>query len=108
MRWPASPAPIRYPPGFIPPCLPTLPRQAPDGPLWAHGIKHFIVRRERDRVRAFSRRGWMMEDLERRHAEEQRERVRKAQEEAYDREMCVKAGMRGPDIDQCVRDSGLQ
>jgi len=50
---------------------------------------------------------WMMEDLERRRAEEQRERVRKAQEEAYDREMCVKAGMRGPDIDQCVRDSGL-
>ncbi|MGP0095139.1 MAG: hypothetical protein ACLPKB_35080 [Xanthobacteraceae bacterium] len=47
------------PAGFIPPCLPTLARAVPDGPRWAHEIKHdgyrFIVRRDGDRVRVFSR-----------------------------------------------------
>ena len=51
----------RRPAGFIDPCLPTLARAVPDGPLWAHEIKHdgfrFVVRRDGDRVRAFTRRG---------------------------------------------------
>jgi bifunctional non-homologous end joining protein LigD len=53
-----SPSPTR-PAGFIEPCLPTLARAVPDGPRWAYEIKHdgyrFIVRREGDRVRVFSR-----------------------------------------------------
>ena len=48
------------PPGFIDPYLPTLARTVPDGPLWVHEIKHdgyrFIVRRDGDWVRAFTRR----------------------------------------------------
>jgi bifunctional non-homologous end joining protein LigD len=47
--------------GFIEPCLPTLGRTVPDGPLWAYEIKHdgyrFICRRDGDRVRVFSRHG---------------------------------------------------
>jgi bifunctional non-homologous end joining protein LigD len=54
----ASPA---RPAGFIEPCLPTLARAVPDGPLWVHEIKHdgfrFIARRDGDRVRVFSRHG---------------------------------------------------
>jgi hypothetical protein len=46
-----------------------------------------------------------MEDIARRRADQQKERIQKEQEEAYDRQMCLKAGYRGPDIDQCVRDS---
>jgi bifunctional non-homologous end joining protein LigD len=30
----------RRPPGFIEPCLPTIGHRVPDGPLWAHEIKH--------------------------------------------------------------------
>jgi bifunctional non-homologous end joining protein LigD len=60
MLW-RSPAPVRHPPGFIEPCLPTLARSVPSGPQWVHEIKHdgyrFICRREGDRVRVFSRRG---------------------------------------------------
>jgi bifunctional non-homologous end joining protein LigD len=41
------------------PCLPTLAREVPDGPQWAHEVKHdgyrFICRRAGDRVRVFSR-----------------------------------------------------
>jgi bifunctional non-homologous end joining protein LigD len=52
----------RYLPlGFIEPCLPTLARTVPDGPQWAHEIKHdgyrMICRRDGDRVRVFTRRG---------------------------------------------------
>jgi len=60
MLWRSRP-PARHPPGFIEPCLPTLAHAAPSGPQWVHEIKHdgyrFICRRERDRVRVFSRRG---------------------------------------------------
>ena len=60
MRWHSNP-PVRDPPGFIEPCLPTLARSVPVGPQWVHEIKHdgfrFICRREGDRVRVFSRRG---------------------------------------------------
>jgi bifunctional non-homologous end joining protein LigD len=56
-----SRSPSRHPPGFIEPCLPTLGRAVPSGPLWVHEIKHdgyrFICRRDGDRVRVFSRRG---------------------------------------------------
>jgi len=47
------------PAGFVPPCLPTFVRIAPEGPKWAYEIKHdgfrFIARRDGDRVRVFSR-----------------------------------------------------
>jgi hypothetical protein len=40
------------PAGFVPPCLPTFARVAPDGPRWAYEIKHdgfrFIARRAVD------------------------------------------------------------
>jgi ATP-dependent DNA ligase len=43
-----------HPAGFVPPCLPTLAREVPDGPQWAHEIKHdgygMICRRDGDRV----------------------------------------------------------
>ena len=49
------------PSGFIEPCLPTLAREVPGGPLWVHEIKHdgfrFICRLDGDRVRVFSRNG---------------------------------------------------
>ena len=60
MRW-NTPGPVRHPPGFIAPCLPTNGDAVPAGPHWAYEIKHdgfrFICRRELDRVRVFSRRG---------------------------------------------------
>ena len=60
MRW-SSPGPLRHPPGFIEPCLPTNGHAAPTGPQWAYEIKHdgyrFICRRDGDQVRVFSRRG---------------------------------------------------
>jgi bifunctional non-homologous end joining protein LigD len=60
MRW-HSPGPVRCPPGFVAPCLPTNWPALPCGPLWAYEIKHdgfrFICRREGDQVRVFSRRG---------------------------------------------------
>jgi bifunctional non-homologous end joining protein LigD len=50
-----------YPAGFVEPCLPTPSRTVPAGPRWAFEIKHdgfrFIVRRDGDRVRVFSRSG---------------------------------------------------
>jgi hypothetical protein len=57
----------------------------------------------------------LMQDLIRRQDDQRRERDRDRQEErsqdqrerAYDREMCLRAGFRGPDVDQCVRDSAL-
>ena len=60
MHW-HSPGLVRRPPGFIEPCLPTNVQAVPAGPQWAYEIKHdgyrFIVTRELDRVRVFSRRG---------------------------------------------------
>ena len=60
MLW-RSPSPARHPAGFVEPCLPTLGQAVPSGPQWVHEIKHdgyrFICRRERNRVRVFSRRG---------------------------------------------------
>ena len=38
MLW-RSTAPVRHPPGFIEPCLPTN-GHAPTGPQWAYEIKH--------------------------------------------------------------------
>jgi hypothetical protein len=57
----------------------------------------------------------VMQDLIRRQYDQMRERDRDHQErrsqeqreKAYDREMCLRAGFRGPDVDQCVRDSAL-
>jgi bifunctional non-homologous end joining protein LigD len=58
MLW-RSPGPVRRPPGFIEPCLPTLADVAPSGPQWSYEIKHdgfrFICRG--DRVRVYSRNG---------------------------------------------------
>ena len=60
MLW-RSTAPVRHPPGFIAPCLPTNGHTVPTGPQWVYEIKHdgfrFICRRDGDRVRVFSRRG---------------------------------------------------
>jgi len=60
MFWRSTP-PIHQPLGFIEPCLPTNGQAVPNGPQWAHEIKHdgfrFICRLERGRVRVFSRRG---------------------------------------------------
>jgi ATP-dependent DNA ligase len=60
MRW-HNPGPVRHPPGLVEPCLPTNGHAVPAGPQWAYEIKHdgyrFIVRRDLDRVRVFSRRG---------------------------------------------------
>ena len=47
------------------------------------------------------------QDRQRERADQAQERIRLQQEQAYDREMCLKAGKTGPDVDQCVRDSGL-
>src|SRR5271165_1917049 len=59
MPW-HTPGPVRRPPGFIEPCLPTN-GHAPTGPQWVYEIKHdgyrFICRRDGDSVRVFSRRG---------------------------------------------------
>jgi bifunctional non-homologous end joining protein LigD len=50
------------PPGFVPPCIPTLAAKPPSGPEWIHEIKHdgyrLQVRRDGDAVRLFTRRGY--------------------------------------------------
>jgi bifunctional non-homologous end joining protein LigD len=47
---------------FIPPCLPTPKKRAPAGSEWVHEIKHdgyrLIVRRDGNRVRTYTRRGY--------------------------------------------------
>jgi bifunctional non-homologous end joining protein LigD len=52
----------KAPPGFIEPCLPTLGVKPPSGAGWVHEIKHdgyrLLVRRDGDRVRLFTRRGY--------------------------------------------------
>jgi ATP-dependent DNA ligase len=49
--------PPTRPAGFIEPCLPTLAREVPGGPMWVQEIKHdgyrFICRRDGERVRVF-------------------------------------------------------
>ena len=61
MLWRIPPTRRPLPAGFIEPCLPTKAIVVPEGPQWVHEIKHdgyrFVVRREGDRVRAFTRRG---------------------------------------------------
>jgi len=55
-------APKRRPPGFIEPCIPTRVDKPPVGPQWIHEIKHdgyrLIARKQGDRVRLFTRRGY--------------------------------------------------
>jgi hypothetical protein len=54
------------PPGFIPPCLPIPSGRCKSGPEWVHKIKHdgyrLIVRRTGDRVRLYTRRGYIWTD----------------------------------------------
>jgi bifunctional non-homologous end joining protein LigD len=61
MLWRSS-APKRQPPGFIEPCIPTRASKPPVGPQWIHEIKHdgyrLIARKQGDRVRLFTRRGY--------------------------------------------------
>jgi ATP-dependent DNA ligase len=61
MLW-RTQAPNRRPPGFIQPCIPTRVDKPPIGPDWIHEIKHdgyrLIVRKQGDRVRLFTRRGF--------------------------------------------------
>jgi bifunctional non-homologous end joining protein LigD len=55
------PTPIRHPPGFIEPCLPTNGRAVPTGPQWVFEIKHdgfrFLAVRHRKQERVYSRGG---------------------------------------------------
>jgi bifunctional non-homologous end joining protein LigD len=50
------------PAGFIEPCIPTVANKVPSGPGWIHEIKHdgyrLQVRKNGDRVRLFTRRGF--------------------------------------------------
>jgi ATP-dependent DNA ligase len=50
------------PAGFIEPCIPILAHKPPAGAQWAHEIKHdgyrLIVRRDGERLRLFTRRGY--------------------------------------------------
>jgi ATP-dependent DNA ligase len=50
------------PAGFIEPCIPILADKPPAGPRWVHEIKHggyrLLVRRDGERVRLFTRRGY--------------------------------------------------
>ena len=39
MRW-HNPGPVRHPPGFIEPCLPTNGQGVPSEPDWACEVKH--------------------------------------------------------------------
>jgi bifunctional non-homologous end joining protein LigD len=60
MLWRSS-GPVRRPPGFIEPCLPTNAHAVPTGAQWVYEIKHdgfrFIGHRDGERVRVFSRNG---------------------------------------------------
>ena len=50
------------PRGLIPPCLPTPAQKPPSGSAWVHEIKHdgyrLIARRDGNRVRLYTRRGY--------------------------------------------------
>jgi bifunctional non-homologous end joining protein LigD len=62
MLWRASSQRRSLPPGFIEPCIPTAAKKVPSGPGWIHEIKHdgyrMQVRKNGDRVRLFTRRGF--------------------------------------------------
>jgi ATP-dependent DNA ligase len=51
-----------HPPGFVPPCIPTLAAKPSAGPDWIHEIEHdgnrLQVRREGEAVCLFTRRGY--------------------------------------------------
>jgi bifunctional non-homologous end joining protein LigD len=53
-------------PGLIEPCIPTLAAKPPVGPQWLHEIKHdgyrLIARKQGERVRLFTRRGYDWSD----------------------------------------------
>jgi hypothetical protein len=55
-------AKIPLPVGFIPPCLPSPSQKPTSGSAWVHEIKHdgyrLIARRDGNRVRLFTRRGY--------------------------------------------------
>jgi ATP-dependent DNA ligase len=61
MLWRTTSTKVR-PAGFIEPCIPTLVSKPPAGPQWIHEIKHdgyrMIARKQADRVRLFTRRGY--------------------------------------------------
>jgi bifunctional non-homologous end joining protein LigD len=61
-----SGAKIPLPPGFIPPCLPSPSQLPPSGSAWVHEIKHdgyrLIARRDGNRVRLYTRRGYDWSD----------------------------------------------
>ncbi len=65
MSWRTA-APLRRPVGFIEPQIPTRADKVPVGPQWIHEIKHdgyrLIVRRQGERVRLFTRRGYDWSD----------------------------------------------
>ena len=62
MLWRPPKTPTVRPASFIEPCLPTESAWVPVGPDWVHEIKHdgyrLIVRRDGDRVRLYTRRGF--------------------------------------------------
>jgi bifunctional non-homologous end joining protein LigD len=62
MEWRSVRRPTVVPAGFIEPCNPTVCKTAPSGPQWVHEIKHdgyrLIVRKDANRVRVFTRRGF--------------------------------------------------
>jgi bifunctional non-homologous end joining protein LigD len=62
MEWRSVRRPAVVPAGFIEPCNPTVCKTAPCGPQWVHEIKHdgyrLIVRKDTNRVRVFTRRGF--------------------------------------------------
>jgi hypothetical protein len=49
--------------------------------------------------------GQALIERQQRFEDRQRQRFLDEQEQAYDREMCLRVGYRGPDVEQCVRDS---
>jgi bifunctional non-homologous end joining protein LigD len=55
-------AKIPLPLGFVPLCLPSLSQKPPSGSAWVHEIKHdgyrLIARRDGNRVRLCTRRGY--------------------------------------------------
>jgi bifunctional non-homologous end joining protein LigD len=55
-------AKIPLPPGLQPPCLPSPSQKPPSGSAWVHEIKHdgyrLMVRRDGNRVRLYTRRGY--------------------------------------------------
>jgi hypothetical protein len=47
------------------------------------------------------------QDYQQRRADDQQQRLLEQREQGYDRQKCIEVGRMGPDIEQCVRDSGL-